>query len=148
MPAVVVNAPPFIPVKPKLMLGTAPDTVEFACAANSLEVSPEQDETTVETFCGSYTTYKPEVWTITATVFQSYGTAAPPGLWNALRPLVGTVVDFEILPTGSAAVGPTNPSAKGKCLVKAFPFYSGAVGEPTSFDVELAVQGTPVFATV
>lgn len=143
MTAVDVNAPPFIPVHPVLKLGTAPNTVDISCPAESLEVSPDQDENTIETFCGSYTTYKPEKWTITASSFLSYGTA---GLWNLLRPLVGTVVDFEVRPDDDVAA-PGNPSMKGKAVVKAFPFFSGGPGEPTAVDIVLAVQGIPTWTT-
>jgi hypothetical protein len=33
----------------------------------------DQDENDYETFCGTYSTYGPEKWTITATVLQSFG---------------------------------------------------------------------------
>lgn len=140
MTAVVVDAPPFNPVTPYIQVGTAPDTVNFECAASELEVSPEQDETTTETFCGSYTTYKPETWTITATVYPSYG---PDGLWNNLRPLVGQTVEYVVRPSRDDAVSETNPEMTGTGIVKAFAFYMGAAGEPTSFDLEIACQGTP-----
>jgi len=138
-----VTAPPFVPVKPLIQIGPTATAVDIACAAGELAVEVDQDETTTETFCGSYTTYKPEIWTATVTVFPSYGTA---GLWNLLRPLVGTLQDFTILPDTSKAAGPDNPQMTGKCIVKAFPFYTGSPGEPTSFDIELAIQGVPTFA--
>lgn len=145
MTAVIVNAPPFVPVKPLIKIGTAPNTVEFECSANEVDASPEQDETTTETFCGTFTSYKPEVWTVTITAFPSYGAN---GLWNALRPLVGTVVDFEIRPDADQPISVTNPAMTGTAILKAFPFMTGSVGEPTSHDVELAVQGEPEFLTV
>ncbi len=140
MTAIIVDAPPFNPVIPYVQVGTAPDTVNFECAASDLEVSPDQDETTTTTFCGSYTTYKAETWTITATVYPSYG---PDGLWNALRPLVGMVLPFEVRPSKDDPVSETNPSMTGVGIIKAFAFYMGATGEPKSFDLEIAVQGTP-----
>jgi hypothetical protein len=143
MPDVVVNAPPFIPVKPLIKIGTTGTSVEIACAAEELSVEVDQDEVDTETFCGSFKSYKSEVWTITVSVFPSYGTA---GLWNNLRPLAGTSQPFEIRPDGVAVAGPTNPSMVGTCRVKAFPFYMGRLGEPTAFDVELGVQGAPTFA--
>lgn len=138
-----VTAPPFVPVKPLIQIGTTGASVDIACAAGELAVEVDQDETTTETFCGSYTTYKPEVWTATVTVFPSYGAA---GLWNLLRPLVGGLQPFTILPDATLPAGPDNPEMSGTCIVKAFPFYTGAPGEPTSFDVELAIQGVPTFA--
>jgi len=78
-----VTAPPFIPVKPYLSVGTAPNLVTLICAAENVEVSPDQDENTVETFCGTYTSYKAEKWTITASSYMSY--ASTNGLWTARR---------------------------------------------------------------
>jgi hypothetical protein len=139
-----VTAPPFVPVKPKIRIGNGTTGVDIECAAGELVVEVEQDEATTETFCGTYTTYKAEVWTVTATVFESYGAA---GLWNLVRPLVGVVQPFAILPDAAATVSADNPMMTGNCFVKAFPFFSGSPGEPTSFDLVLAVQGTPTFAT-
>lgn len=144
MAADVVTAPPFIPVRPIIKITSGANSVEFECAAESFEVNVDQDETTTETFCGTYTTYKAEVWTITGSVFASYGVA---GLWNLLRPMVGLVTTFEFLPDAGAVQGPSNPKMSGTCIVKAFPFYSGAPGEPQAFDVVIAVQGIPSFST-
>lgn len=143
MALTTITAPPFQLVKPRIRLGDATTGVDIQCGANQVDASPEQDETVQETFCGSYTFYKPEVWTITITALQSYGTG---GLWNQVRPLVGTVVEFALLPDADAAVSDDNPEMSGTALVKGFPFISGPVGEASEFDLELAVQGTPDFS--
>lgn len=140
-----VTSPPFVLVKPKILLGETGTEVEIQCGANQVEASPEQDESTVETFCGTYTTYKPEQWTITVGALQSFGAG---GLWTNLRPMCNTVVPFELLPDASAAPSVDNPSMTGTCLVKGFPFLSGAVGEASEFDLELAVQGAPEWVVV
>jgi|SRR5215471_377751 len=145
MPDSIVTDIPFVPVKPSIKIGATGASVEIACAAGELAVEVDQDETTTETYCGTFTTYKPEVWTITVTCFPSYGTA---GLWNLVRPLCGTTQPFEVLPDAGAVVSESNPLMEGTCIVKAFPFYTGSPGEPTSFDLELAVQGAPTFAVV
>lgn len=146
MTATPVSAAPFVPVKPLISIDAGGgNTVTFECAAESVEVAVEQDESTIETFCGTYTNYKPEQWTITASVFVSYGTV---GLWNLLRPLVGSPARaFTFLPDAGSAVSADNPEMSGMAIVKAFPFYSGSPGEPTAFDVVLAVQGVPDFDT-
>lgn len=144
MTAVIVDQAPFVLVKPKITLGTAPTTVEFACGANQIVAEPDVDENTTETFCGTFTTYKPEVWTVTITALTSYGAD---GLWNALRPMANTVQDFEILPDASKAEGADNPAMSGKCIVKPFAFLDAAVGETSDFDLVLAVQGMPTFGT-
>jgi len=143
MPTVDVTTAPFIPVKPFISLGAVANAVTFICPAESVEVAPEQDETSIKTFCGEYTTMGPEKWTITASSFLSYGAT---GLWAALRPLVNTVQPFIFRPD-TAVVSVTNPQMAGNALLKAFPFFSGAPGEPTAVDVVLAVQGVPTFTT-
>lgn len=142
MPDTILAAPPFILVKPQLIVGTAGSGFEYECSANEVDANVDQDSTDNETFCGIFTSYKPEKWTITVTVLQSYGTA---GFWNLIRPLCGTVVPFSILPTAGAAVGASNPKMTGTAYVKAFPFLSAAVGEASDFDFVLDVQGVPTF---
>jgi hypothetical protein len=135
---------PFILKHPTVKLGAATPgpQISIECSANEIHTNVAQDENTVDTFCGSYTSYKPEKWDVTLAALQSFGTD---GLWNQVRPLVGTVVPFEILPDGDTATGVDNPKMTGDALVKAFPFLDGAVGEASSFDLVLAVQGDPLF---
>jgi hypothetical protein len=53
-----VTAPPFVPVKPLISIGTTgTDAVDISCAAGELAVEVDQDEVTTETFCGSFSTY-------------------------------------------------------------------------------------------
>jgi len=138
----MVDQAPFILVKPKITLGPAATAVEFECGANQVEAVPEVDENTVETFCGTFTSYKPEKWTITITALTSYGVD---GLWNLLRPMAGTKQEFTLLPDISMPIGPDNPEMSGECIVKPFAFLSAAVGESSDFDLVLAVQGIPAF---
>lgn len=142
MTAVIVDQPPFVLVKPKITLGTAPSTVEFACGANQVVAEPDVDENTTETFCGTFTTYKPEVWTVTITALTSFGDE---GLWNSLRPMANTVQEFELIPDAAKPIGPDNVAMSGTCIVKPFAFLDAAVGETSDFDLVLAVQGIPNF---
>lgn len=141
MPAV----PPYYMVKPLLQLGDVATAVELQCFANNVETNIDQDETVTKTFCGIYTSYGPEKWTIVLTVVQSFGTD---GLWTQVQPMVGTVQPFQLMADADAAPSVDNPVMSGTALVKAFPFFSGAVNEPSEFDLELAVQGAPVFGIV
>lgn len=140
MPAVT----PYYMVRPFIELGPTVSGVELQCYANNVEITPEQDENTAKTFCGVYKSYGPVTWTITLTVLQSFGAD---GLWTLVQPMVGTVVPFVVTPA-EGAPSVDNPIMSGECLVKAFPFLSGAVNEPSEFDLELAVQGEPVFGIV
>jgi hypothetical protein len=140
MPAV----PPYYMNHPNLILGDVATGVPLQCYANNIETNIDQDETTTKTFCGVYKSYGPETWTIVLTVVQSFGSD---GLWTLVKPMVGTVVPFVLSPD-EGVVSVDNPVMSGTCLVKAFPFLSGAVNEPSEFDLELAVQGDPVFDIV
>lgn len=145
------DIPPFIIKHPELTIkaGTGTPAVPAAdvtirCQGHSIAVEPEQDENTFETFCGTYTTYSPEKWSVTISCYTSYGTD---GLWTLLRPLVGLVVAFELLPDGDVAASVDNPVMSGNAIVKAFPFLSGDVSDASDVDVVLAVQGQPTFGT-
>ena len=143
MPLTVVSAPPFFLVKPILTVGdTAVDGVQYECGANEIDASPEQDSNDDETFCGTYTSYKPAKWTVTVTCLQSYGATA---LWNNLRPLVNTIQPFTILPNSAAAVSVDNPLMSGNAYIPEFAFLTASVGESSEFDFVLAVQGIPEF---
>lgn len=144
MPDTQISAPPFVVDHPLIRLGATGSGVEVECAATNLDVTVDQDENTVDTFCGSYTSYKAPKWTITVTVAQSYGAN---GSWTLIHPLCGTVVPFQIQPD-TAAASVDNPSMSGNALVKQLPFISSAPGEASEVDLELAVQGDPVFGIV
>ncbi|HKE67387.1 MAG TPA: hypothetical protein VKB59_22500 [Micromonosporaceae bacterium] len=142
MTAVIVDRPPFVLIKPKLVIGTDPNTIEFECGANELDIAPDQDSNDVETFCSVFTTYKPEKWTITITILQSFGTD---GLWNNLRPLANTIVDFLVIPDESQPISETNVAISGKAYMPGFAYIQAAVGEASESDLVLAVQGDPEF---
>jgi hypothetical protein len=138
MPAVA----PYYMNHPKIVLGDPAGTpVELQCYANNIETNVDQDETVSKTFCGVYTSYGPEKWTIVLTVLQSFGVT---GLWTLVSPMRGTVQPFALY-ADEAIPSVDNPVMAGTALVKAFPFLSGAVNEPSEFDLELAVQGEPSF---
>lgn len=144
MPDTQVTAPPFIFTRPLIRLGTTGAGVEIECASTNLDVTVDQDENTVETFCGSYTSYKAEQWTVTVTIAQSFGAN---GAWTLIHPLCGTIVPFIIQPQlGAPSVD--NPVMSGSVLVKALPFISAAPGEASEVDLVLAVQGQPTFGIV
>src|SRR5262245_60063679 len=139
-----VEVQPFILQKPLLHIEDETGAVyaDIQCSANQVEAVPDQDESTTETFCGSYTSYKAEVWTVTITALQSYG---PDGLWTKLRPLANKRVYFTIRPDVDKPKGMDNPEMSGWAILKAFAFLSAAVGEASDFDVVLGVQGLPTW---
>jgi hypothetical protein len=133
---------PFILTHPLILLGDNATGVEVQCMANQVQATADQDDTTTETFCGSYTSYKAEVWTITLTALQSFG---DDGLETLVRPLVGQVIPFTIVPEADDAISVDNPAMWGTARVKVFSFLDANVGEASSFDLVLAVQGQPHF---
>lgn len=136
---------PYYMNHPAITIGDVGEEVDLQCYSNNVETNIDQDETTTKTFCGTYKSYGPETWTIVLTVLQSF---SADGLWTLVHPMAGTIVPFTLLPDGDAPVSATNPLMSGNALVKAFPFLSGAVNEPSEFDLELAVQGLPTFTEV
>jgi hypothetical protein len=144
MPDTAVTGAPFMLDHPVIKIGATGTSVDIACPATNLTVEPDQDENSVDTFCASYTSYKQPKWTITASIAQSYGTS---GTWNLLQPLMGTMQPFVIKPDDAAASA-TNPAMSGTAYVKWVSFIDGGPGEASEVDVELAVQGAPVFGIV
>lgn len=133
-----VTAVPFTVVKPFIRIGDATTGYEIECSATHVTAEPSQDENTVETFCGVYTSYSSEQWVITFTVAMSYGAA---GFWNLIRPLCNTKQQFAIRPDQATVVGPGNPEISGLAFVKAFSFMDADPGGTSEVDVVLGVQG-------
>lgn len=123
-------------------VGLTLGTVELKCHANAIAAEVDQDQNDYETFCGGFSAYGAEKWTINVTAYQSFGTD---GLWTKVRPLVGTLQTFTLRPDDDGAAGVGNPHMTGTARVKAFPFLAGAVGEAAEVELVLAVQGTPTF---
>jgi hypothetical protein len=142
MTVVMVDQPPFILIKPKLLIGPTGSEVEYECGANEVDASPDQSSNDVETFCGVFTSYKPAKWTVTVTALQSFGAA---GLWNNLRPFVNTVQPFLIIPDGAQPVSADNIAMQGEAFIPEFSYLKAPVGEASEFDFVLAVQGIPDF---
>jgi hypothetical protein len=141
MAVTAITEAPFIIQKPYIRLGPTATGVEIQCAGTHLVAAPDQDENTIETFCGSYTSYKAAKWTITVTIAMSYGAN---GAWGLIQPMCGTIVDFEIRPDVGTA-SEDNPVMSGQCLVKLLPFIDADPGTASEVDLELKVQGDPVF---
>ena len=135
---------PHILTNPSLKIGPTATLKEVICTGHNVELSPEQDSNDYDSWCGgSVKVYGPEKWTLTLTSYQSFST--PDGLWTILHPLVGQIVDFELLPDSTLPVSATNPLAKGQVRVPAIAFLAGAINEASEITVEMPVQGVPQF---
>jgi hypothetical protein len=139
-----ISAQPLFITSPYIQIGTTGSAVIFGTVASRVSLMPSQDENTVETFGGVYTSYKSEKWLLEAAIPMSYTVTT--GAWAALRALANTVQPFEVRPS-SATVGTSNPKATGNVYVKGFGFIDAAPGEASEVDLVFACQGVPTFAT-
>jgi hypothetical protein len=139
----ITAIPKFI-TNPYLQIGTTGSAVIFGTVCSHVSLIPSQDENTVETFGGVYTSYKAEKWLLEASVPMSYTVTT--GAWSALRAMCNTIQTFEIRPD-IATVGTSNPKATGSVFVKSFSFIDAGPGEATETDLIFACQGVPTFAT-
>jgi hypothetical protein len=141
MPDTAVAAAPFFLQRAFIQLGVSGSGTEVSCACTHLTATPDQDESTIDTMCGSYTSYKKPKWTITVSIAISYGAD---GAWTLIHPLCGSIVPFVLRP--DEAVGSIdNPVMSGEVLLKQLPFIDAAPGEASEVDLEMKVQGEPLF---
>ena len=141
MPVTPITAAPFILEHPSVIIGDQLTGVAIDCAGTNLTVGVDQDENTIETYCGTYTSYKPPKWTVTFTLVQSYGAGST---WELIHPLCGTEQPFAIKPD-IATASVDNPVMTGTCIVKHLPFIDAPPGEASEVDLELKVQGQPAW---
>lgn len=139
-----VTATPQFITSPYIQIGTTGSAVILSGVASNLRLGVDQDENTVETFGGVYTSYKAEKWILEFSVPMSYTTST--GAWGALRALANTTQPFEVRPS-STTVGASNPRAYGTVYVKGFSFIDAAPGEASDIPLAFACQGVPTFST-
>jgi hypothetical protein len=140
----MVTPNPYFINHPKLEVSLDGTTaIAIDCSVNEVHTNVKQDENVIDTFCGSWTNYKQQVWDVTLHSVQSFD---PTGVWTVLQPLVGKLVQFQVWPDKTIANSAANPIMFGSAMVKAIPFIDGKLGEASEFDVVLAVQGMPQWA--
>jgi hypothetical protein len=139
-----ISAVPKFITNPYIQIGTSGSAVIFGAVCSRVALTPSQDENTVETFGGVYTSYKAEKWILEASIPMSYTVTT--GAWTALRALCNTIQPFEVRPDATT-VGTSNPKATGSVFVKSFGFVDAAPGEASEVDLIFACQGVPTFAT-
>src|SRR5262245_10534759 len=136
----VITAVPFTVQHPLIKIGATGSSVEISCPATHVTLEPNQDENTVDTFCGSYTTYKKPVWTLTTTIALSYGTG---GVYDALYPLMGTLQPWQVQPDNGAPSA-SNPNFSGTGYVQYVSVVDADPGGASEVDCVIAVQGAIV----
>jgi hypothetical protein len=125
-------------IKPKVLIGPSPG-VDITCFLHKVEFKPDQDTNDNDTFCGTYRSYGPVRWTITLSLFQSFGAG---NAWDILAGLQMQTVHLEVTPSEALPVGTVdNPTVAAEVTVPPMPFLTSDVGEASDMDLDLDVQG-------
>ena len=109
------------------------NAVEYKCKARTVTLEPGDDIN----FCE-------QEWTFNAEIELGYGSGES---WTLLEALQDTIVTVALKPEDATATA-TNPSATFSIRVPAVPFMTGATrGDRQTFNLEVATEAAPVFAT-
>ena len=140
---------PLILTDPSIKISTTAVTSglkELACAASHVELTPDTEVTTVDTFCGSVDYPGTTKWNLLMTLAQSFDANATEAVLSAAVDL-GDDVPFEIIGYGSQPVSPTNPKWTGKVRPRPYAPISGDAGDASTVEIEWAVTEGPVKET-
>jgi hypothetical protein len=136
---------PLILTDPSIKIGTDElDTslVELACDASHIELTPDTEITTVDTFCGSTDYPGITKWSLVATLVQSFDPEATEEVLSAAVESGGPV-PFEIIPYKSQPISETNPAWRGTVQPAPYSPINGDAGDVSTVDLEWAVLDGP-----
>lgn len=122
------------------------DGTELACLANHVELSPDVNITTLDTFCGSRDYPGNVKWSLVATLYQSFDAGATEEVLSAAV-ASGEPVDFEVIGYRSRAVGADNPKWTGQVIPQPYSPINGDAGDSSAVEIEWSVVGEPVKVT-
>jgi len=111
-------------------------STDYACDADSVELSTGDAPGDVRTFCEVQTGQE---WKLSLTGLTSGDTAS---LYRLLFANYGTEVAFTVAPGGNAIPTSTNPHYVGTVIFDQLPPLSLTSGEIVKFTVELTVKNT------
>jgi len=111
-------------------------STDYACDADSVELSSADAPGDVRTFCEVQTGQE---WKLSLTGLTSGDTAS---LYRLLFANYGTEVAFTVAPGGNAIPTATNPHYVGTVIFDQLPPLSLTSGEIVKFTVELTVKNT------
>ena len=140
---------PLILTDPSIKVGTgaaASTLKELACAASHVELTPDTEVTTVDTFCGSVDYPGTTKWNLLMTLAQSFDANATEAVLSAAVES-GESVPFEIIGYGSQPVSVTNPKWTGKVRPRPYAPINGDAGDASTVEIEWAVTEGPVKET-
>jgi len=124
------------------------NSVDLTDHLKDVTLTYEADEIDA-TSSGSSVTHKAFIaglksWKIDATIQQDYAAAKTDA---TLFPLLGAAAFPVLLKPVNAAVGATNPSFAGNCILTSYPPMAGAVGELATVKITLKGTGALTRAT-
>jgi hypothetical protein len=120
------------------------DGAELACSANHVELSPDINITTLDTFCGSRDYPGTVKWSLILTLYQSFDAGGPEEVLSAAV-LGGVPVAFEIAGYRDVAAGTaTNPSWAGEVIPQPYSPINGDAGDASTIELEWSVVGEPL----
>jgi len=118
------------------------DDTSLGCSVNHLELNPDVSEVTLTTFCGEIDYPGSVKWSLVATLYQSFDTAATEEVLSAAVE-GGIPVTFEIIPDKSQPVSATNPSWTGEVIPQPYAPINGDAMAESTVEIEWSVVGTP-----
>ena len=116
---------------------------ELACDASHVELTPETEVTTVDTFCGSTDYPGTTKWSLIMTLVQSFDTGATEEVLSAAV-AAGAPVPFELIGYKTPAVSATNPKWTGFVQPAPYSPINGDAGDASTIEIEWAVTTGPV----
>ena len=116
---------------------------ELACDASHVELSPDTEVTTVDTFCGSTDYPGTTKWSLIITLYQSFDVGATEEVLSAAL-ATGVSVPFEIIGYKTPPVSATNPKWTGFVRPAPYSPINGDAGDASTIDLEWAVTTGPI----
>lgn len=120
------------------------DDVELACVANHVELSPDINITTLDTFCGSRDYPGTIKWSLVLTLYQSFDVGATEEVLS--RVVAANVpVAFEIAGYRDQESGViANPTWSGEVIPQPYSPINGDAGDASTIELEWSVVGEPL----
>jgi hypothetical protein len=157
MVAILTQAPPKRLVLPSFVvdIGDTPvdsGPIQLQCSMRNTDNGGDQEFEDIETFCQPGL----EAPTVTKEMISvefrwSFGALTPnpalAGVWNALKPIEGELVEFAYLIDGDSTSSPANPEQSGQLYIPFIPLINASVRRFTRVTLEFKIAGNPTYNT-
>jgi len=123
--------------------GATPEVfASLACTLNHIELNPDVSQTTLTTMCGEVDYTGIVKWSLVATLYQSFDTAATEEILSAAVD-GGVPVGFQIMGRRDEPVSATNPAWIGQIIPQPYSPINGDAGDASTVELEWSVVGDP-----